>query len=163
MKMPLMLDMKNKKVLIIGGGKIGGRKASTFLRYGALVTCISPELDDSFSSLDVNHIKGYYQDDLDGFDIIVAATDDYDLNGRIYKKAHEMKKLCMTVDHINPSDFDFMAVRQKRDLTIAVSTGGGSPGFSKEIVSSLMKSVSSEDLDSLETMIKKRRERLNQI
>lgn len=159
MKMPLMLDVKGKGVLVVGGGTIGLRKTKTFLKYGANVTCLSLDFLEDFQEMELTCIQGGYPIKLDAYDIIIAATNDESLNGRIYEDAKALHKLCMTVDHINPSDFDFMAIRAKHDLTIAVSTGGKSPLFSKQIVDALMEFVSDEDLEKLERMVRKRQRR----
>ena len=163
MKMPLMLDVKDKQVLVIGGGPIGFRKAMKFLEYGANVTCISLDFIDDFNQTEIVCIhKPYHKKQLSDFEWIVAACD-ISLNGEIYRDAKQLNKLCMTVDRMQPSDFSFMAIREQRGLTLAVSTQGGSPSFSKEMVEKLMLSVTSDELDRLEDMVKKRREYLNSL
>lgn len=162
MKMPLMLEVKDKKILVVGGGTIGFRKALSFLSYEGNVTCLSLSFLKDFEETTVECIVGPYDRAyISSYDIIVAATENHHLNGEIYHDAQELKKLCMTVDAINPSDFDHMAVKRKGDLTIAVSTQGGSPMFSKKMVQTLMAHVSDDELNTLASMVEKRRRKLN--
>ncbi|NLJ91048.1 MAG: bifunctional precorrin-2 dehydrogenase/sirohydrochlorin ferrochelatase, partial [Clostridiales bacterium] len=48
---PIMVDISDKKIGIIGGGKIAYRKAKNFLEYNASIIVVSPELRDEFNDL----------------------------------------------------------------------------------------------------------------
>lgn len=158
MKMPLMFEMSQKKVLVVGGGKVGLRKADKLVDFGAQVTVVSRSFDAAvadlsrFACIDA----AFDQEHLNGIDIVVAATDSIQTNDRIYEMCHSRGILCQTVDPLSPSDFDFMATAMKEQLLIGVSTQGGSPGFSKKLVKHLMDTVSDEQLATLNTMIEQR-------
>ena len=161
--MPLMVDVEGKKVLVVGGGTIGFRKTEKLCDYGAKVTCVSESFCSDFEDLGAvtlvmaTYDPGYLQD----FIMIVAATDKPDVNRRIYEDSKNAGLLCMTVDHKSPSDYAFMATQKKGPLSISVSTDGGSPGFSKDLVEGLMASVTDEQIAELEEMIRLRRQKLD--
>lgn len=162
MQVPLMVELTNRKVLVVGGGKVGFRKATTLADKKALVTCLSPKFCDGFNEReDILCIKKLYQsEDLDGMYLVVAATDDSTLNKGIYDACHEKGILSMTVDVESPSDFSFMATAGTDQLLIAVSTYGGSPVFAKELVAKLLDSVTPVELDQLDQMVCERKKRL---
>nr|WP_252827656.1 NAD(P)-dependent oxidoreductase [Fusobacterium necrophorum] len=45
---PLFIDLKDKKVLLVGAGKISFRKACTLKKYGAIIEIVSEKIDKSF-------------------------------------------------------------------------------------------------------------------
>lgn len=151
MGIPIMLDVRDKKVLIVGGGNIGYRKACTFVKHHADVMCVSLRFNKKFDTLNtVKKIEaGYNEAMLYGKDFVIAATDDSDLNGVIYNQCKDEKILCMTVDYENPSDFSFMAYRDKQDLLLALSTKGKSPKFAKEMITHIMEQLDESYFEQL--------------
>lgn len=131
---PLVFSLQDKKIVIIGGGKIAFRKAKAFLKSGALITIISPHICDELKQLPtIKWIKKYFEkDDLTNAHIVIAATND--------KKINNFVKDCTTdfqwfndVSDQNNSDFHTPAVVRRGDLIISVSTSGKSPVLSKKI------------------------------
>lgn len=159
MQLPLMLEVKGMKVLVIGGGVVGFRKSKKLSQFGAEVTCVSAGFDPRFDTLtEVRCVIDTYNDThLEGMSLAVAATDNPVVNTEIYKACQKRSILCMTVDAINTSDYSFMATEVKGDLLIGVSTHGKSPSFSKALAGQLMATISTQQLETLEEMIKKRK------
>ena len=167
--MPIALSYKveNKMILIIGGGKVGYRKAKKLIEEGAQVTCVSMSFNELFKKSDVSPSnsgtikcikKAYSTDDLTRTDFqwVIAATDQIGVNAQIYEEAHQLKIPCMTVDGKNPSDFSFMSSRKKACLTIAVDTQGLSPKFASVYAQKLIEGVTETDLDELKESIQLR-------
>ena len=80
---PMMLDLQNKRVLVIGGGKIAARRARTFLKCGAEVVAISPDFCEDFPDHDhVTRICREFspEDITDEFVLVTAATDNRAVN-----------------------------------------------------------------------------------
>ncbi len=75
----------------------------------------------------------YVKGDIQGFDIVIVATDTVDLHKEIYEEARPYRILVNSVDNTDYCDFIFPSYVQKGDLTIAFSTGGASPAFAKQI------------------------------
>ena len=75
---PLLFSLQNKKVTIIGGGEIAFRKAKAFLKSGASITVISPQIHDELKQLpSIKWINKFFEkDDLTDAHIVIAATND---------------------------------------------------------------------------------------
>lgn len=134
---PIFIDIKMKKIFIVGGGKIALRKAVKLLGYQPRLTIISPELNTGFFSLEpkVEWIKNYYKSEYiaDAF-MVIAATDSGDINSEIYNYCNENKILCNKVESGLDSDFYIPGIVKKGDLQIVVSTNGKSPILNRRIL-----------------------------
>lgn len=150
MFLPLLFNVKYHKVTIIGGGKIALRKAIKVLDYGGEVTCISPNFEKGFSTLDkVQCIQKYYDKELLKEGLVIAATNDYKLNLTVYNDCQQLGLFCSRVDEGEGSDFIFSASEQTQDIIISVSTKGKNPARAKKVLAKLIAKyeVISEELD----------------
>ncbi len=127
---PVLIDIKGKKCVVIGGGVVAERKIKTLLKYGAHITVISPKITKSIEKLiqsnKISHIKKLYEkDDLKDALIVVAATSDRSVNEQIVRDA---KFLVNNVekgeDYIKTNNIKYIvpAILQKEELTIAISS-----------------------------------------
>lgn len=123
---PVMLNIKGRKCVVIGGGKVALRKAQKLSECGGSVTVISPEFTDGFNGFNTIQ-KEYEKTDLNGVFLVTAATDDKALNRQITADAHEMKILAYAVDDAEVSDFILPASNTVGDITVAASTNGKYP------------------------------------
>jgi precorrin-2 dehydrogenase/sirohydrochlorin ferrochelatase len=138
---PVFLNLKGKKVVIIGGGKVAERKALSLLKAGARVTVVSPSLTRRLSLLKsgegFSHLARAYRDsDLRGSFLVVAATDSEEVNRRISRIA---PALVNVVDVPAECNFISPSVIKRGPLTIAISTSGISPALSRAIRKELEK------------------------
>ncbi|WP_088012596.1 bifunctional precorrin-2 dehydrogenase/sirohydrochlorin ferrochelatase [Gottfriedia acidiceleris] len=131
---PLVFSLQDKKITIIGGGKIAFRKAKAFIKSGASITIISPQLCDEFKQLPtIKWMKKYFEkDDLNGVHIVIAATDDKSIN-KFVKDCTSDFQWFNDVSDQNNSDFHTPAVVRRGDLIVSVSTSGKSPVLSKKL------------------------------
>ncbi len=135
---PIFLDLRGKACLVVGGGDIATRKVEGLLSAAADVTVISPdasELIHRHAQLKrLCHLPRCYQDgDLKGYVLAYAATGVVDIDVRMAREAHARGVLLNVVDRAMYCDFITPAVVQRGDLSIAISTGGRSPGFAKRL------------------------------
>jgi len=134
---PVGLNIQDRNCLIVGGGKVGARKAGTLARYGARVKVVSPCFDRTLWG----NLKGkvelvfreYQDEDLRGMFLVIGATDNRQLNRTIGEQAKRANILFNGADLPELSDFILPALVERGDLTIAVSTSGNSPAFAKKI------------------------------
>lgn len=134
--MPLLLDVRGKRVMVFGGGEVGLRKAR-FFAGEADVTVVSRAFVPGFESLENKITKitseiGEEQEGLiDGADFVIIATADRQLNDRLEAKALASGKYCNRADGV--SSFLIPSVVERRNFIVAVSTLGRSPAMSRFI------------------------------
>ncbi len=140
MDMMISLNLQNKKALVVGGGKVACGKTKKLRAAGAEVTVISPFIVADLLSLDCEFQKRAYCDgDEDGYFIVIAATDDLELNRKLYENCDSKGILCQSVS--SPSHFSVNASREKYGIGIAVTTGGRDPGFARHLAQELAESL----------------------
>lgn len=135
---PIMVDLTDRQVLVVGGGSVAGRKIKTLLEYGAVVNVVSRELSPEIKEyIDSGKIR-YLGEEfsllfLKGMFLVIAATDDMKLNHRISQASEEKGMLINAVDQ--PADCNFIvpSIVKRGDLIIAASTSGKSPALAKKI------------------------------
>lgn len=131
------LTMQGRKAVVIGGGKVAQRKVKTLLVAGADVTIVSPQITDELKKFAIEGsliwlCKDFSQEDLEDAFIIIAATDNPEINLSVKKNARK-SQLVNLVDDPELSDFQLPAVIQRGMLSLAVSTSGASPLLAKKI------------------------------
>src|SRR5262245_26533707 len=131
---PIAIDLTKKKVLIVGGGKVAARKVETLLEYGADVTVVSPQVEpeiEEFAQAGKIALKkkAYETADMDGITVVIAATDDKDVNTRVSEDAMACRALVNVVDVPELCDFIVPATVKRGDLLLAIWTGGKSPAL----------------------------------
>lgn len=162
---PAFLNLKGKRAVVIGGGKVAERKVLTLLKTGADITVISPELTKRIETEklkgSIKHIpRQYKKGDIKKALLVIAATDSQDINKRVSKEA-----LCLVnvVDAPSLCNFIVPSVIKRGPLTIAVSTSGISPTLSKSIRRELEKLYGSEFAEYLRLLEKIRRKAMKEI
>jgi len=129
------LALKGRAVAVIGGGEVAARKVEDLLAAKANVTVIAPQICDGIAALAdkkliVAHARPYRTGDLAGAFVAIAATDDENLNARIYGDAAAMNLLVNVVDRPALCTFTVPATVHRGDLTIAIATEGRCPALS---------------------------------
>ncbi|MGZ7136177.1 MAG: precorrin-2 dehydrogenase/sirohydrochlorin ferrochelatase family protein [Methanobacterium sp.] len=146
---PLFLQMENKKVLIVGSGEVGSRRASRFLKAGANVTIIGTKVSEELIKLGA-HLKPVQEVEewVEWADIVIIATGDHELNEKVAKLASQ--KLLNRADYpqegnlIVPSSF-FIG-----DVQLCIFTGGKSPLMARELRKKIQDIITGEDILQLE-------------
>jgi len=134
---PIMLNIEDKAVVVVGGGLIAYRKMVGLLQAGAYVTVVSPMIHSKIEQLFIeNKIawknKLFEPEDLDSAMIVIAATNNETVNTFVASSAGK-HQLVNIVDNSEESTFHVPAKLTRGDLTISVATGGASPTLSKNI------------------------------
>ncbi len=135
---PAFIKLDNKKTLIVGGGKIAQEKLEKLLDFTSDITLLSKEFSPSIMELiqnsDLSFSKETYKEGMiEGFDIVIVAVDDIELQKRIYQESRSYNCLYNAVDVPEYCDFIFPSYIKDGDLTIAVSTSGASPAMAKQL------------------------------
>lgn len=127
-----LCNLENKRVVVVGGGRVGERKAHGLLAAGAAVHIISPEATAQIRTWAaagevVWHPKLFESRDLDGAYLVFGATNDRAVNGRIAQEAKAQRILCNIADAPEEGDFYSAAVLYHNEFVIAVNTTNRSP------------------------------------
>ncbi|QQS07438.1 MAG: uroporphyrinogen-III C-methyltransferase [Fibrobacterota bacterium] len=130
---PIFLDLAGHDVLVVGGGKVGVRKAREFLECGAHLRVVSPAFDPGFADLEGRYqrIERHFRpSDEGGARLVVAATSDPETNRAVYALCSQRGILCNVADVPELCDWQAAAVARKGDVQVAVSTRGQAPSLS---------------------------------
>ncbi|UCG21622.1 MAG: bifunctional precorrin-2 dehydrogenase/sirohydrochlorin ferrochelatase [Deltaproteobacteria bacterium] len=154
---PIFLKVENRNCLVVGGGEVGARKVKTLLSCGASVALVSPEvvewLEEKIQEGAVDLVGKYYEEkQLEGCSLVIAATDDLELNSRIARDAEERGLLCNVVDYPQEGNFILPALIQRGALTLAISTAGKSPALARQIREDLEQRFGMEYANFLDIM-----------
>lgn len=122
---PMMCDISNKRVLIVGGGSVAMHKLKVMKMFCGKITVIAETQCDCDGACFVK--KSFEESDLEGCDIAIGATDSKELNDRISDLCREKGILVNIVDDKEKSDFIFPAVTVSGDTVVCVSTSGKAP------------------------------------
>lgn len=125
---PILLEGAALRVLVVGGGPVAARKAARFIHAGAEVHVVAPELCDDLEELVRNGTVGvkrrrYEATDVDAVEVVIAATDDRDVNAGVARDARSAHRLVNVADAPDEGAFAFMAAHVTGPLTIGVSAG----------------------------------------
>ena len=145
----LNIQMHGKQAVIIGGGAVALRKLRTLLAAGACVRVaamtICPEIAVLRDAGEISVRQGWYREsDLDKAFLVIAATDNPQVNKQICRAASERGILVAVADDPAAGDCMFPAVLQRGDLEITVSTGGRSPTFAVDVRDCIAGHIGSE-------------------
>ncbi|MDD3078490.1 MAG: bifunctional precorrin-2 dehydrogenase/sirohydrochlorin ferrochelatase [Paludibacter sp.] len=121
--LPISINVTNKKILLIGGGKVATHKGSIMARFVQNVTVISLEFTDEILKLPFTFIQKQYEKiDLHGFFLVYVCTGDHELNAKIKRDAEELGILTSVCDAPLLCDFVSPAIHKEKNVTIAVGS-----------------------------------------
>ncbi len=132
------LRLTGRRAVVIGGGPVGLEKVEGLLACDAGVTLVAPEALPGLVQLALEgsirwEQREYEPDDLDGALIAIAATDDTDLNVRVFEDAEARSMLVNVVDVPPLCNFILPAIVRTGPLAVAISTAGASPALAKRM------------------------------
>lgn len=135
---PIFLEMKGRPVVVIGGGEVGLEKVRGLLAAEAEVTVLSPDLHPDLEALKesgaIKHIaREWREGDIDGFELVMIATDDRSANAAIAAEAKRKRIWVNAADDPPNCDFILPSVVRKGSVTLAASTGGSSPAMARRL------------------------------
>lgn len=163
---PFFIELKGKKGLIIGGGKIAEHKVEKLLPFGASLTVVAPVIAPKLKENPAVKCieREFAEDDLEGVLFAVAASDDEKLNGYISRICQEKGILVNVVDDKEKCGFLFPALVKEGALTAGISTEGASPQVAallRSEVASVLPEKTAEILDYLSDLRDIAKERIS--
>jgi precorrin-2 dehydrogenase / sirohydrochlorin ferrochelatase len=133
------LKLTGRRCLVVGGGAVGLEKVEGLLACDGDVTLIAPEAEPALTEYAREgsirwEERGYAgPPDLDGVFIVIAATDDTDVNIAVFEDAERRAMLVNVVDVPPLCNFILPAIVRNGPLAIAISTAGASPALAKRM------------------------------
>ncbi len=125
---PLLLDLTERPVLVVGAGAVGVRRARDLREAGAVVHVVAPQASHELARLaDVRWSQRVFaDDDLSGVWLVVVATDSAAVNARVAQLAFERQLFCVRADEASAGTARTPAVLRRNPMTVAVN-GGDDP------------------------------------
>ncbi|MEG0791022.1 MAG: bifunctional precorrin-2 dehydrogenase/sirohydrochlorin ferrochelatase [Gordonibacter sp.] len=135
---PAVLLLENKRAIVVGGGSVAERKVKGLLECAADVTIVSPRITEGLQALVRESQcawkkKCYEGSDVQDAEIVFAATDDEEINARVFHDATEARLMVNVADRPELCSFYLPSVLRRGSLSIAVSTQGASPLLARRI------------------------------
>jgi siroheme synthase-like protein len=132
------LKLKGRRCVVVGGGEIGLEKVEGLLSCDGDVTLVAPEAVGELEALAREgsihwERREYRPEDLEGTFMVIASTDDTDVNIAIYEDAERRAMLVNVVDVPPLCNFILPAIVRTGPLAIAISTAGASPALAKRM------------------------------
>lgn len=135
---PLFLDLRGRRVLVVGGGEVAARKVAALLDSGAAVVMVAPAITPALAALAqanrLAHIPAAFApEQLDGSWLVIAATDDDAVNRAVAAAAHARRLFINVVDDAELASAQLPARVQRGPLQVAISSGGASPMLARHL------------------------------
>lgn len=140
--LPIFFDIKAKNCVVVGGGGIAARKVALLNEAGGNVTVVAPNLGNALQTQvqngELKYIaKAFQDDDLADCVLVIAATDDEEINRQVSVQAQARNIPVNVVDSPALCSFILPSIVDRSPVQIAVSTGGASPVLARLLRSRL--------------------------
>ncbi len=132
--MPLAIDVGDKKIVLIGGGRIALQKLEVLMHYTNSLHVVAPEIIEAIKEKGVSYIKKEYEiSDLDDAFIVYACTNISELNKTVADDCRKRHILINVVDNPVLCDFVTPAIYKKDFISVAVTSNAQSVMKSIEV------------------------------
>ena len=167
-KYPIFLELGGRRVVLVGGGAVAVRKAGSLLEAGARLVVVDHDPSDTMIDVCARHgaelvrdryAKQYVAEAV----LVIAATDNQDVNEQVCRDCQELEVLCNVVDQPQLCDFFVPAVVKRGDLQIAIGTEGYCPAYAGHLRKKLEAQFTEEHGRFLTELERVRREIIEQI
>ena len=161
---PLFMDLNSRVCVVVGGGEVACRKAAQLSRAGARLRVVAenylPELEELLTSQNGELIAGSFSPaKLEGAVLVVAATDNKEVNKKVFMAAQASSTPVNVVDQPDLCTFIMPSVVNRNPVLVAVSTSGSSPVLARKLKEQI-ESIVPERTGELATLLKQYREQI---
>lgn len=161
---PVFADLRGRAVLVVGGGTVALRKATSLLEAGAIVRVGAPDLNAELAALAaqrrIEHLPGSFAPNwLDGAWLAVAATDDDEVNRAVAREGEARRLWVNVVDDAQASSVQIPARVDRGPLQVAISSSGAAPMLARHLREQLETQLD-ESLGDLAGLLGRERHRI---
>lgn len=155
---PVELDVAGRACLVVGGGRVGARKALSLAECGADVTIVAPELSEAALAVPGARCerRPYRRGEASAYWLVVTATGDPAVDGAVYEDAVASRVWVNSADDPEHCTFTLPAVHRQGRVLVTVSTGGASPALSSWLRDELSSCVGPEFAELAERLAARR-------
>ncbi|MBX3185599.1 MAG: bifunctional precorrin-2 dehydrogenase/sirohydrochlorin ferrochelatase [Labilithrix sp.] len=130
--LPLFVDVEEKRVLVVGGGAVGARKAQELAAAGARIHVVAEAIGPDVEGPRVTTERRRFEEtDVEGAWLVVAATNDAATQREIARAADRARVFCVAVDDPDNASAYGGAVVRRGPVTVAISTSGEAPALAR--------------------------------
>jgi precorrin-2 dehydrogenase / sirohydrochlorin ferrochelatase len=157
---PVLLRVAGRPCLVVGGGAVAARKVEGLVAAAAEVTVIAPDIAEAIEASGVRvERRRYRAGEAGDYRLVIAATDDPQLNGQVYADAEAAGVWVNSADDPEHCSFTLPAVLRRGPITVTASTGGSSPALASWLRDRLAQEIGPE-YEILLGLLAERREAL---
>jgi uroporphyrin-III C-methyltransferase/precorrin-2 dehydrogenase/sirohydrochlorin ferrochelatase len=143
---PALLDLTDRRVVVVGGGAVAARRARALAEAGADVFVVAPLISADIAELDVQtRQRPFEDDDLDGAWFAIACTDDPAVNAAVSAAAERRRIFCVRADRAADGTARTAAVARRDGITVAVN-GGDDPARAVTLRDAIAAALAAGDL-----------------
>ena len=137
---PLLINIHEREILIVGGGRVAARRSDTLLRCGAKVTAVSPNFIESFPREVVKICREFIVSDIEKkFLFVIAASNKREINRLVHDSAKALDIPVNIADCQNECDFFFPSLINCENISVSVSSAGESSKLTRKLSDRLRK------------------------
>ena len=149
---PIFIDLSEKKILVIGAGKIARRRITVLCRFTPTLTVIAPDSLPEIEALAEEGTirllrKSYEEEDIEGADIVFAATNDHDVNDKIHNDCKKHGIMVNVSTDRRKSDFYFPGIAAKGDIVVGVTASGKDHAGAKRVSEQVRKLLGQNEIN----------------
>jgi siroheme synthase-like protein len=155
---PVILDLHDVPVLVVGGGPIGARKAEALVAAGARVRLVASAVSVEAAAVAVAEVRErpFELADLEGVRLVVTATGDADVDATVSAAARARGIWTNAADQPIDCEFILPAIARAGRVTVAVSTDGASPALARELRNVIAELLTDDLAELAETLAAER-------
>jgi siroheme synthase-like protein len=136
--LPVNLLVRDRRVVVVGGGRIAARKIAPLLELGAKVEVVAPSVVEEVRGWATTgaltlHERPFSASDLEGAWLAFTATDDPAVNAAVFAAGESARVWVNSADDPANCSFTLMSVIRRADVVISVGTGGRSPALAAHL------------------------------
>src|SRR5277367_2166768 len=136
--LPVFLDLRERTVVVVGGGEVAARKIGLLRAAGARLRVIAPALTPELGSLHsaghIEHLAAEFEaSHLSGAALVIAATDNPQINAAVHLAATARGLFVNVVDDAEHCSFVMPAIIDRSPVLVAVGTAGKAPVLARHI------------------------------